>query len=244
MRRFLAWEQFRLARLQWHGAVLSQGIANLHLLFLSTYLSPAGPLVANSYTWLLILKYAYYLAIHIYCKWSSLLEIRVGCLDDYLRFVFSWRQSCVWLFIFWSFCIQAPSSILLVLLLSLCNRVLFASLQQTFDDRLSCYVGYPRVNQAYELHPGAGFLIIIIPIDRSFPSTMIFIPVAIISYSVPGYSDLKHIKKKWCEIYGEGNFCFALGSKNVESICPSLLEHTVYRAPNPAQIFRFFFQLV
>ena len=184
------------------------------------------------------------LAIHIYCKWSSLLEIRVGCLDEYLSFIFSWRQSCVWLFIFWSFCIQAPSSILLVLLLYLCNRVLFASLQQTFDDRLSCYVGNPRVKQAYELYPGAGLLIIIIPIDRSFPSTMIFIPVAIISYSVPGYSDLKHIKKKWCEIYGEGNFCFALGSKNVESICPSLLEHTVYRAPNPAQIFRFFFQLV
>ena len=181
------------------------------------------------------------LAIHIYCKWSSLLEIRVGCLDEYLSFIFSWRQSCVWLFIFWSFCIQAPSSILLVLLLYLCNRVLFASLQQTFDDRLSCYVGYPRVNQAYELHPGAGFLIIIIPIDRSYPSTMIFIPVATISYSLPGYSDLKHpLKRNGVKYMVKETFVFAFGSKSWIYLPQPTWAYSL-QSPPPGSDFRIFF---
>ena len=153
-RRFLAWEQSRLTTSSVTRCSAVQGIVNLHLLFPSTCIVSGGSFSRKSPHLFTYPRMRTALAIHFYCTWSSLLEIRVGCLDEYLSFIFSWRQSCVWLFIFWSFCIQAPSSILLVLLLYLCNRVLFASLQQTFDDRLSCYVGYPRVNQAYELYLG------------------------------------------------------------------------------------------
>ena len=96
---------------------------------------------------------------------------------------------------------------------------------------IACLVMWDIHAQSWPMNctRGTGFLIIIIPIDRSYQSTMIFIPVATISYSVPGCSDLKHIKKKWCEIYGEGNFCLCFRSGLELSPCfPYFLDRTTF----------------
>ena len=111
-------------------------------------------------------------------KWSIMLQILLGCLDDYLSLLYSWRQSRVRLFTFLKFLYSGICLQMLVILLSSSHRVLYPTLQQLFDNCLYCYVGYlMQAMNCIPLSPNSPLSVVYldyIPIDWSYKYDSIY----------------------------------------------------------------------